>query len=74
MTTTTSNENAPPDLLTPALRVQQDLAEMREVMEPIDKTVGTEILDFVSEVQCVSDKYSSVFLLEPVRLNCTLEI
>ena len=53
-TTTTSNQNALPDLLTPALRVQQDLNEMREVMEPIDKTIGTEILDFISEVQCVS--------------------
>jgi hypothetical protein len=53
-TTTTSNQNTLPDLLTPALRVQQDLNEMREVMEPIDKTIGTEILDFISEVQCVS--------------------
>jgi len=50
----TLNQNALPDLLTPALRVQQDLNEMREVMEPIDKTIGTEILDFLSEVQYVS--------------------
>ena len=63
------------DLLAPALRVQQDLAEMREVMEPIDKIIGTEILDFVSEVQCVSNKYSSVvFLLESFRFHCTSEI
>ena len=70
-TTTTFNQNALPDLLTPALRVQQDLNEMREVMEPIDKNIGTEILDFLSEVQCVSilrsfsfSKFSNFILIQ----------
>ncbi|KIM38430.1 hypothetical protein M413DRAFT_30252 [Hebeloma cylindrosporum] len=54
-TTAPPKKNEVPDLLTPALQVHQDLHKIQHIMEPIDETIGTEILGFVSEVQVKYD-------------------